>query len=284
MATLSPHAQPRDEPVTLIRPSRGWVSLNLRDLWRYRELVAFLTWRDLSVRYKQTALGVAWAVLQPLLTMLVFSLFFGRLGRIPSDGLPYPIFTFCALLPWQLFAHALTESSNSLIANERLITKVYFPRLIIPLAATLAGLMDFAIALVMLFGLMVYYGITPTAAIWTLPLFVALALVTALGIGLWLSALNVQYRDVRYTLPFLTQFWFFLTPIAYPFETLPEGWRPLLAVNPATALIHPFQRILYERGLPDPATLGLGILWALGAIIAGVFVFERLRQRLVEEI
>ncbi len=278
MATLSTPTQPRDEPVTLIRPSRGWVSLNLLDLWRYRELVAFLTWRDLSVRYKQTALGVAWAVLQPLLTMLVFSLFFGRLGRIPSDGLPYPIFTYCALLPWQLFAHALTESSNSLIANERLITKVYFPRLIIPLAATLAGLVDFAIALVMLFGLMVYYGITPTAAVWTLPLFVALALVTALGVGLWLSALNVQYRDVRYTLPFLTQFWFFLTPIAYPASLVPEAWRALYGLNPLAGVVEGFRWALLGTSGPPGELLLVSALAALGLFFSGALYFQRMER------
>jgi lipopolysaccharide transport system permease protein len=275
MATPSPHAQPRGEPVTFIRPSRGWVSLNLRDLWRYRELVAFLTWRDLSVRYKQTALGVAWAVLQPLLTMAVFSLFFGRLGRIPSDGLPYPIFTFCALLPWQLFAYALTESSNSLIANERLITKVYFPRLIIPLAATLAGLVDFAIALVMLIGLMVYYGIAPTAAIWTLPLFVVLALVTALGVGLWLSALNVQYRDVRYTLPFLTQFWFFLTPIAYPASLVPGAWRALYGLNPLAGVVEGFRWALLGASGPPGELLLVSALAALGLFFSGALYFQR---------
>ena len=194
-------------PAIRIRPSRGWIALNLRDLWLYRELLYFLTWRDIKVRYKQTVLGAAWAVLQPFFTMVVFSIFFGRLAQVPSDGIPYPIFSYCALLPWSYFAGALSASSNSLVGSSNLITKVYFPRLVIPLAAVLAGLVDFAIAFVVLLGMMLYYGFYPTVATLTLPLFLLLAFVTALAVGLWLSALNVQYRDVRYTIPFLTQFW-----------------------------------------------------------------------------
>ena len=213
----------------VIEPSRSMVSFKFRELWEYRELLYFLIWRDIKVRYKQTALGAAWAILQPFLTMVVFSIFFGRLAKMPSDGIPYPVFCFCALLPWQLFARALTESSNSLVANQRLITKVYFPRLIIPLAAVLAGLVDFGIAFVVLLGMMVYYGIVPDYAVLTLPLFLLLAMATALARGLWLSALNVQYRDVRYTIPFLVQFWLFVTPIAYPSSLVPEKWRLCMA-------------------------------------------------------
>src|SRR3981081_3082819 len=184
-------------PTFSIDPASGWTSIGFRELWDYRELLYFLTLRDIKVRYKQTALGAAWAVIQPFFMMVVFSLFFGRLAKVPSDGIPYPIFTFCSLLPWQLFAHALTESSNSLVANERLITKVYFPRLVVPIAAVLGGLVDFAVAFVILLGMMFYYGIVPTWAVLTLPAFLLLAIMTALGVGLWLSALNVQYRDVR---------------------------------------------------------------------------------------
>jgi len=190
--------------VLVIRPSSGFVPLNLRELWEYRELLYFLTWRDIKVRYKQTVLGIAWAVIQPFLMMLVFTLFFGRLAKIPSDGLPYPIFALTALLPWQLFSRALTDASTSLVSNERLITKVYFPRLLVPTSAVMASLVDFAIAFVLLASLMLFYGIVPNVAVITLPLFILLALITALGVGFWLSALNVQYRDVRYTLPFLT--------------------------------------------------------------------------------
>src|SRR4051812_32973178 len=189
--------------VRIIRPSRVWFSLQLLDVWEYRELLYFLVWRDVKVRYRQTVLGAAWAVLQPLFTMVVFSVFLGAWVNVPSDGLPYPIFVYCALLPWQLFAYALTESGNSLVANQTLITKVYFPRILIPMAAVLAGLVDFSIAFVVLLGMMLYYGIVPTPAVITLPLFLLLAVGSALAVGLWLSVLNVQYRDVRYTIPFL---------------------------------------------------------------------------------
>ncbi|HLE62706.1 MAG TPA: ABC transporter permease, partial [Pyrinomonadaceae bacterium] len=219
-------------PSLHIRPATGWAAIGFRELWEYRELLYFLTWRDVKVRYKQTALGAAWAIIQPLFMMVVFSLFFGRLAKVPSDGIPYPVFAFCALLPWQLFAHALTESSNSLVANERLITKVYFPRLVVPISAVLGGLVDFAIAFVILLLMMPYYGIVPTWAIVTLPGFILMAVLTALGVGLWLSALNVQYRDVRYTINFLIQFWLFATPVAYPSSLIPERWRAFYGLNP----------------------------------------------------
>ena len=210
-----PKLEPGGISTYYIRPASSWSSLGLKELWEYRELLYFLIWRDVKVRYKQTALGAAWAIIQPVMMMVVFSLFFGYLAGVPSDGIPYPIFTFCALLPWQLFSHALTESSNSLVANERLITKVYFPRLVVPIAAVLGGMVDFAIALLILLIMMFYYGIVPTWAIVMLPPFILLAIMTALGVGLWLSALNVQYRDVRYTIGFIIQFWLFATPVAY---------------------------------------------------------------------
>src|SRR2546423_5717390 len=206
---------PQAIPPLILRPGGGWTSLGLRELWEYRELLYFLVWRDIKVRYKQTVLGGAWAIIQPFFMMIVFSLFFGRLARVPSDGVPYPVFTFCALLPWQLFAQALSESSNSLVANERLITKVYFPRLVVPLSAVLGGLVDFAIAFVVLGLMMAYYGIVPTLAVLYLPLFIVLAVLTALGVGLWLSGLNLQYRDVRYTLSFITQVWVVFNPVAF---------------------------------------------------------------------
>src|SRR5438045_2121628 len=215
----------------IIRPPSGWASLGLKELWEYRELLYFLTWRDIKVRYKQTALGAAWAIIQPFFMMVVFSLFFGKLGGMKSDGLPYPVFVFCALLPWQLFAFALSESSNSLVGNQNLITKVYFPRLVVPVSAVLGGLVDFAIAFVILLGMMAYFGIVPGTAVLALPLFILLAVATALGVGLWLSALNVQYRDVRYTIGFLTQFWLFATPVAYPSSIVPERWPPLYGLN-----------------------------------------------------
>src|SRR6266404_3933088 len=226
------HSHDAQPPVLVIRASRGFLRLKLADVWEYRELLYFLVWRDIKVRYKQTALGAAWAILQPVMTMLVFSVFFGRLAKMPSDGIPYPIFAYAALLPWQLFAYALSESGNSLISNQGLITKVYFPRLVIPISAVLAGLVDFGIAFVVLLGMMLFYGITPTAAVLLLPLFILFALATALAVGLWLSALNVKYRDVRYTIPFLTQFWMFATPVAYPSSLVPEPWRAWFGLNP----------------------------------------------------
>ncbi len=265
-------------PTVVIRPSRGWVPLNLPDLWDYRELIYFLTWRDIKVRYKQTVLGAAWAILQPLLTMVVFSIVFGRLAKIPSDGLPYPIFAYCALLPWQLFAHALTESSNSLVANERLITKVYFPRLVVPISAVLGGLLDFLIAFGVLIGMMMYYQIRPSAAIWTVPLFLLLAVGAALGVGLWLSALNVQYRDVRYTIPFLTQFWLFATPVAYPSTLVPESWRALYGVNPMAGVVEGFRWALLGKAEGPGALLAVSIAIVILILVGGLYYFRRMER------
>ena len=262
----------------LIQPSRGWVLLKLRDVWEYRELLYFLAWRDIKVRYKQTVLGAAWAILQPVLTMAVFSVVFGRLLQAPSDGIPYPIFTFCALLPWQLFAHALTQSSNSLVSNERLITKVYFPRLVIPISAILAGLVDFGIAFVVLLGMMLYYGITPTAAIVTLPLFLLLAVATALAVGLWLSALNVQYRDVRHTIPFLTQIWLFATPVAYASSLIPEPWRAWYGLNPMAGVVEGFRwALLGQTG--SPGSLVLVSAFAVTVLLVGGLVYFRRMEK-----
>lgn len=268
----------------VIRPGRGWVAVHLRDLWDYRELALFLTWRDISVRYKQTVLGALWAIIQPFMTMLVFSVFFGRLGKIPSDGVPYPIFAFCALLPWQLFANSITEAGNSLVSNHALVTKVYFPRLVIPISATLAGMVDFAIAFVLLLGMMVFYGITPTAAVWTLPLFLLLALVTALGVGLWLSALNVQYRDVRYTIPFLTQFWLFATPIAYPSSMIPERWRALYGLNPMAGVVEGFRWALLGTGRAPGPLLVISSLTAAALFVAGLFYFRRMERTFADRV
>jgi lipopolysaccharide transport system permease protein len=271
-------------PTLIIRPARGWIAVNLRELWRYRELAFFLTWRDVSVRYKQTALGALWAIIQPFMTMLVFSVFFGRLGKIPSDGAPYPIFAFCALLPWQLFANSLTEAGNSLVSNQALVTKVYFPRLVIPISATLAGLLDFAIAFVILLAMMVFYGIAPTAAAWTLPLFLVLALVTALGVGLWLSALNVQYRDVRYTIPFLTQFWLFATPIAYPSSMIPERWRALYGLNPMAGVVEGFRWALLGTGHAPGPMLAVSSLTAAAVLVTGLFYFRRMERTFADTV
>ena len=225
----------------VIQPSRGWLSLGLKEIWSYRELLYFLIWRDVKVRYKQTALGAAWAIIQPFFTMVVFSLFFGRLAKIPSDGIPYPIFSFAALVPWTFFANGLGQSANSLVGNANLIKKIYFPRLAVPIATILSGVIDFALAFVVLLAMMLYYGIMPTINVIWLPLLLLLALVTSLGVGLWLSALNVQFRDVRYVVPFLTQIWMFGTPIAYPSSLLAEPWRTLYALNPMVGVVEGFR-------------------------------------------
>lgn len=262
-------------PTLVIRPSRGWISLNLRDLWEYRDLLYFLVWRDIKVRYKQTAIGAAWAIIQPFMTMVVFSVFFGGLAKVPSDGIPYPVFAYCALLPWQLFAHALTESGNSLVANQNLITKVYFPRLVIPLAAVLSGIVDFGIAFPVLLGLMFFYGIVPTAAVVTLPLFVLLAVATALAVGLWLSALNVEYRDVRYTIPFLTQFWLFLTPVAYSSTLVPEQWRALYGLNPLAGVVEGFRwALLGKANVLGPMML-VSVSIVVLLLLGGVYYFQK---------
>jgi lipopolysaccharide transport system permease protein len=264
-------------PSLIIRPERGW-TLGLREIWAYRELLYFLVWRDLKVRYKQTALGGAWAIIQPLFMMLVFSLFFGRLAKMPSDGIPYPLFTFCALLPWQLFAQALSESSNSLVANERLITKVYFPRLIIPLSAVLSALVDFGIAFVVLLLMMFGYGVVPTIAVVTLPLLIFLAVLTAFGVGLWLSALSVQYRDVRYTLFFLTQFWMFMTPIAYPSSIVPGKWRALYGLNPMAGVVEGFRWALLGM-VPAPGPImAVSIAVVILILLGGLCYFRSMED------
>jgi lipopolysaccharide transport system permease protein len=251
-------------------------------LWEYRELLYFLTWRDVKVRYKQTALGAAWAIIQPVFMMLVFSLFFGKLARVPSDGFPYPIFTFCALLPWQLFAHALTESSNSLVANERLITKVYFPRLVVPIAAVLGGLVDFGIAFIILLLMMFYYGIVPGVAVLALPGLILLAVLTALAVGLWLSALNVKYRDVRYTINFLLQFWLFATPVAYPSSIVPESWRPLYGLNPMAGVVEGFRWALLGKAEPPGLLLAVSVAVVLLLFVGGLYYFRRMEQEFAD--
>jgi lipopolysaccharide transport system permease protein len=273
-----PTTAPAPLQTLTIRPPSGWASIGLKELWEYRELLYFLMWRDIKVRYKQTALGAAWAVIQPFFMMIVFSLFFGRLGKIPSDGIPYPVFVYCALLPWQLFAFALSESSNSLVGNQNLITKVYFPRLVVPISAVLGGLIDFAIAFVILLAMMAYYGIVPGIAIVTLPLFILLAVMTALGVGLWLSALNVQYRDVRYTIGFLTQFWLFATPVAYPSSLVPAKWRALYGLNPMAGVVEGFRWALLGKSDPPGALLVVSIIAVVLLLVGGLYYFRRMEQ------
>ena len=265
-------------PVTRIRPSQGWVSLGLGELWEYRELLYFLTWRDIKVRYKQTVLGAAWAIIQPFFTMVVFSLFFGRLAGIPSDGIPYPLFAYTALVPWSFFAGGLNNSANSLVGNANLLKKVYFPRLAIPLSTVLAGVIDFVLAFVVLLGMLLFYGMVPTLNIVWLPLLVLLALVTALGVGLWLSALNVQFRDVRYTIPFLTQFWLFATPIAYPSTLLAEPWRTLYGINPMVGVVEGFRWALLGTATAPGLMILVSALAALGLLVSGAYYFRRMEK------
>ncbi len=264
--------------VVHIAPSRGWAPLRLHELWEYRELLYFLIWRDVKVRYKQTVLGAAWAIIQPFFTMVVFSLFFGRLAQVPSDGLPYPVFAYTALVPWSFFAYGLAQSSDSLVASANLIKKIYFPRLVIPISGVIAGLVDFALAFVVLVGMMLCYGITPTGNVVWLPLLLLLALITALGVGLWLSAMNVQFRDVRYIIPFLTQFWLFATPIAYPSSLLDEPWRTLYGINPMAGVVEGFRwALLGTASAPGPIIL-VSALAALALLISGLFYFRRMEK------
>lgn len=269
---------PTSSEVTVIRPSRGWVSLQLEEIWRYRELLFFLIWRDVKVRYKQTALGAAWAIIQPLFAMIIFTVFFGRLAKVPSDGIPYPLFSYAALLPWSLFAYALTESSNSVVANERLITKVYFPRLVIPLASVLSGLVDFAIAFLIVIGMMAWYRVPPTVAMLALPLFLLLTLITALAVGLWLSALNVQYRDVRYTVAFIVQLWMFASPVAYSSTLVPARWRPFYGLNPMAGVIDGFRWALLGKTSAPGAMLTVSIAVVLMILVGGLYYYRRMEK------
>ncbi|MBK8023628.1 MAG: ABC transporter permease [Chloroflexi bacterium] len=285
MATREAKAVPSVRPLQVLKiePSHGWVSLKLRELWQYRELLYFLTWRDIKVRYKQTVLGAAWAVLQPFMTMVVFSLFFGNLAQIPSDGVPYPIFSYTALVPWTFFATGLSSSSNSLVGSANLIKKVYFPRLTIPIATVFSGALDFLIAFVVLILLMLFFGIVPTANIIWLPFFVVLAFVTALGVGLWLSAMNVQFRDVRYTVPFLTQFWMFITPIAYPSSLIEsDALRAIYSLNPMAGVVEGFRwALLGTDTAPGPMILVSSIA-ALVLLISGLFYFRRMERKFAD--
>ena len=261
-----------------IEPSKGWVSLKLRELWEYRELLYFLIWRDVKVRYKQTVLGAAWAIIQPFFTMVVFSVFFGRLAKVPSDGMPYPIFSYVALVPWTFFANGLNQAVTGLVSHANLIKKVYFPRLAIPIARVLAGTVDFVLAFLMLLGMMLAYGIVPTVNVVWLPLFLLLALITSLGTALWLSAMNVQFRDVGYIVPFITQFWMYATPIAYPSSLLPEPWRTLYGINPMAGVVEGFRwALLGTDTAPGPIVI-VSSLAAVALLISGGFYFRRMEK------
>jgi homopolymeric O-antigen transport system permease protein len=281
MALPSPSntANNTEEPqLVFIKPSKRWVSLNLSALWEYRELLYFLTWRDIKVRYKQTALGAAWAILQPLTTMLIFSLFFGRLVRVPSDGIPYPLFAFAGLVPWTFFSNGLNQSSNSLIASANLLKKVYFPRLIIPVATVLAGVVDFVLAFVVLLLLIAFYRVTPTINILWTPLLLTLAFITSLGVGLWMSALNVKYRDVRYIVSFMIQIWLFATPVAYPSSLLSEPWRTVYGLNPMVGVVEGFRWALLGSNTAPGPMVAASSAAALLILISGAFYFRRMEK------
>jgi lipopolysaccharide transport system permease protein len=265
-----------DPPVYRIAPAGGWFDLDLREFWYARELIYFFVWRDLKVRYKQTAIGAVWAILQPFLTMVLFSLFFGRLAKLPSNGLPYPVFFYSAILPWTYFASALQNGTAVVVEQQKVITKVYFPRLVLPLSAVISPLLDFAISFVFFLLVIAYYQVRPTLAILLLPLFLALAILTALGVGLWLSALNAIYRDVRYVVPFLVQFWMFASPVAYASSLVPERWRWVYGLNPMAGVIEGFRWALTGRGDPPSVLLAASVAGVVLLVISGVLYFKKM--------
>ncbi len=258
----------------VIRPPRGWVPINLRALWAYRELLYSLTWREVTVRYKQTALGFGWAIIQPFFMMIVFTLFFGNLAKVPSGGIPYPLFSYAALLPWTLFAEGISRASMSLVQDANLVQKVYFPRLVMPLSGILSPLVDFAIAFTILIGMMVFYGYPPTLNLIWLPAFILLAMATALGVGLWLSAINIKYRDVRYVLPFLIQLWLFASPVVYPSSLLPPRFQAVYGLNPMAGVIEGFRWALLGTA-PPGSLIGVSIIMVIAILISGAFYFRR---------
>jgi len=270
-------------PTTVIQPWRGRIPINLGELWAYRELLYFLTWRDIKVRYKQTILGFTWAILQPFMMMVVFSLFFGNLLKVPSEGIPYPLFNYAAVLPWTLFAQGITRSSESLVANINMVQKVYFPRLIMPLASILSPLVDFAIAFVILIGIMFYFGYPPTLSILWLPVFIILVLITALGVGLWLSVINVKYRDVRYAVPFLTQLWLFASPVVYASSLLPQKFQAIYGLNPMAGVIEGFRWALLGTD-PPGSLIAISVTIVLVILISGVFYFRKSEKNFADVI
>jgi len=258
-----------------IEPTNGWISLRLMDLWEYRELLGIFVWRDLKVRYRQTVIGVLWAVIQPLLTMVIFSIFFGKLAKVPSDEIPYPIFSYAALVPWTFFANTINQASNSLVNSADMIKKIYFPRITMPIAAMLAGFVDFVLAFVILLGMMLYYGILPTINLLWFPVFIILAMATSLGVSFWLSALNVQFRDVRYMIPFITQAWLFATPVAYPSSLLTEPWRTLYGLNPMVGVVEGFRWALLGTDTAPGPMIIVSFIVSFGLLFSGIYYFRR---------
>jgi lipopolysaccharide transport system permease protein len=284
MSTLVDRLAQAEELPWEIVPPHGWFEVNLREMWQCRELLYFFVWRDLKVRYKQTAIGVAWVVIQPVLAMMVFTLFFGRLAKMPSQGLPYPVFYYTALLPWLYFAASLTNATNTVVEHEKVITKVYFPRMILPFSAVLSGLVDFAIGFVLLLGMMLYYHIIPTIATLLVPAFLLLAVMTALAVGLWLSALNAIYRDVRYVIPFMVQFWLFASPVAYPSTLVPERWRWLYGLNPMAGVVEGFRWTLTGRGQPPGALVLVSAGTVLLLFLGGMVYFQKMESRIADTV
>ena len=276
----------KHEPTTIyIKPSTGFTALNLRDLWLYRELIFFMVWRDIKVRYKQTFLGAAWAIIQPVLTMIALYFLFDRVARLPTENVPYPIFSYTALLPWGLFVAALNQGSRSLTSNHNMITKIYFPKLILPLASVLAGLVDFAVASVILVVLFIYYQVTPAwELLWVLPLFLLLAIITAFGVALWLSAINVKYRDVNYVLPFLTQFWFFATPVAYSAKAISEEWQLVYSLNPMAGVVNGFRWALLGIGKGPDTALWVSVGISVLILVSGLFYFRNMEKTFADTI
>jgi len=279
---MADHALSFEQPTLRIAPPRGWWHIDLRELWATRELLYFFVWRDIKVRYKQTAIGAAWAVIQPFMTMVVFSLFFGHLAKIPSYGLPYPIFYYTALLPWTYFAGALAGATTVVVDQQHVITKVYFPRLVLPLSAVLSGLVDFAISFLVLLGIMVWYRMLPGLAILLLPAFLLLAVLTALGVGLWLSALNALYRDVRYVVPFLVQFWLFASPVAYPASLIPQRWRWLYGLNPMAGVIEGFRWALTGHGQPPSSMMAVSAAMVVLLVAGGAAYFHKMEGTIAD--
>jgi len=273
-----------DIPLTVIEPSKGWIPVDLKEIWKYRELLYFLTKREIQVRYKQTVLGALWAIIQPVFTMVVFTLFFGRLAKMPSDGIPYPIFVYAGLLPWTYFANALSNSGNSLVGSANLISKVYFPRIIIPGSASLAGLLDFFVAMVVLFVMMAYYDFVPGAEILLFPFLIGLTFLCAVGVGLWFSALNVQYRDIRYVIPFLIQLWMFVSPVIYPVSLVPQNYQWVLALNPMGGVIRAYRASLLGHQPVDWLLLGISTGIIIMIFTSGMYYFRRMEKTFADVI
>ena len=268
----------QDQPATTIKQASKWPTINFRELWAYRELLFILAWRDISVRYKQSVVGIGWAILQPLLMMIIFTIVFGKFANLPSEGIPYPIYTFCALLPWNYFAGSLTGSSNSLVGSANLVTKVYFPRLVLPLSKVFGGLIDFGIGFIILLGMMVWYGVTPTVGILFLPLFLLVAMLASLGVGLWLTAINVKYRDVVFVVPFLVQFWMYASPVAYSATIVPEKYQWIYGLNPMVGIIEGFRWAMLGTVSPNFGIMLVSLVGILVILISGLFYFKKMEK------